>query len=94
MRVLLDMARRGTLVTNNSELKSPGAKALREAGFKPCPRWWLTEEQIALVEYMARQNETEVNRIREEAHRKNQQEWRRQREIDRAWAMMRKGTDP
>lgn len=38
--------------------------ALRAAGFKPCPRWWLTDEQLQLVEYMARQNTAEVNRIR------------------------------
>lgn len=38
--------------------------ALRAAGYKPCPRWWLTEEQMELVAYMAAQNSAEVNRIR------------------------------
>lgn len=52
---------------NGSELKSPAAKALRAAGYKPCPRWWLTEEQMELVAYMAAQNADEVNRIRAEA---------------------------
>jgi hypothetical protein len=42
--------------------------ALRAAGYKPCPRWWLTEEQMELVSYMARQNSTEVNRIRNMAN--------------------------
>lgn len=76
---------------NGSELKSPGAQALRAAGFKPCPRWWLTEEQIELVAYMAQQNEAEINRIREDAHRKDRQEWRRKQEIDRAWAQTKAG---
>jgi hypothetical protein len=78
-------------MSNNSELKSPGAKALREAGYSPCPRWWLTEEQLELVAYMAKQNEADVNRIREKAHRENDQEWRKKQEIDRAWAAMRFG---
>lgn len=55
-------------MSNGSELKSPGAQALREAGYKPCPRWWLTQDQMELVEYMARQNADDVNRIRNEAN--------------------------
>lgn len=51
-------------MTNGSELKGVGAMALRAAGFKPCPRVWLTDEQLDLVMYMARQNDVEVNRIR------------------------------
>jgi len=54
-------------VSSGSELKSPGAMALRAAGYKPCPRWWLTEEQMELVSYMASQNSAEVNRIRSRA---------------------------
>lgn len=72
-------------MSNGSELKSPGADALRAAGYKPCPRWWLTQEQLDLVEYMWRQNEADVQRIREEAHRENRQEWRKKQEMDRAW---------
>jgi hypothetical protein len=48
----------------NMDLKGHAAQALREAGYKPCPRWWLTEEQLDLVAYMAKQNADEVNRIR------------------------------
>jgi hypothetical protein len=51
-------------MSNGSELKSPGAQALRAAGYKPAPRVWLTDEQIDLLMYMAKQNESEVNRIR------------------------------
>lgn len=56
-------------MSNGSELKSRGAIALRAAGYKPCPRWWLTDEQMELVSYMARQNEDAVNQIRAEASR-------------------------
>lgn len=59
-----------TPMSHGSELKSPGAQALRAAGFKPCPRWWLTQDQMELLEYMAKQNEAEVNRIRSEANQK------------------------
>ncbi len=57
-------------MSNGSELKSAGAQALRAAGYKPCPRWWLTQDQMDLLEYMAKQNEAEVNRIRREANQK------------------------
>lgn len=56
-------------MSNGSELKSASAVALRAAGFKPCPRWWLTAEQMELVAYMAMQNEDIVNQIRAEASR-------------------------
>lgn len=67
-------------MSNGSELKSPGAQALRAAGYKPCPRWWLTQEQLDLVEYMARQNADEVNRIRA-----------KNKEIEAAWQRMKAG---
>jgi len=70
---------------NGSELKSPAAKALRAAGYKPCPRWWLTEEQMELVAYMARQNADEVNRIRGEANATQAVA----RQIDAAWKKRR-----
>lgn len=74
-------------MSNGSELKSPGAQALRAAGYKPCPRWWLTQEQLDLVAYMARQNEDDVNRIRAGATRP----LTREQEIERAWAAMKTG---
>lgn len=46
---------------------SPGAKALRAAGYVRLPNWWVTEEQRALVEYMCRGNFERVNRIKREA---------------------------
>jgi hypothetical protein len=49
---------------NGSELKSRGAQALRAAGFVPLPRWWVKREDLDLIEYMAKQHEAEVNRIR------------------------------
>lgn len=75
-------------MSNGSELKSKGAQALRAAGFKPCPRWWLTDEQLDLVEYMARQNQDEINRIRAEA---NSRPLTREEEIELAWQRMKTG---
>ena len=75
-------------MSNGSELKSPGAQALRAAGYRPCPRWWLTQEQLDLVEYMARQNQDEVNRVRRAA---NSAALTREEEIELAWQKMKAG---
>ena len=48
---------------------NPNANALRAAGYKRCPRWWLTDEQLEIVSYMARQNEPDIKRIRLAAQR-------------------------
>lgn len=75
-------------MSNGSELKGKGAQALRAAGFKPCPRWWLTQEQLDLVEYMARQNQDEVNKIRAEANRAART---KEQEVELAWQRMKAG---
>ena len=54
-------------MSNGSELKGKGAEALRAAGYVPLPRWWVTKEQLDLIEYMVGDNAAEVNRIRTEA---------------------------
>jgi hypothetical protein len=46
---------------------SPGARALRQAGYVKCPAWWLTSEQFELLKYMCRGNLEEINRIKSEA---------------------------
>jgi hypothetical protein len=46
---------------------SPGARALRLAGYVKLPAWWVTQEQLELIEYMARQNLPEINKIKERA---------------------------
>jgi Mg/Co/Ni transporter MgtE len=48
---------------------SPGARALRLAGYVKLPAWWVTEEQLQLIEYMAKQNLAEINRIKDEAEK-------------------------
>jgi hypothetical protein len=53
---------------------SPGARALRLAGYVKLPAWWVTEEQLQLIEYMAKQNLAEINRIKDQA------EWHRRDE--------------
>jgi hypothetical protein len=75
-------------VTTN--LTGRAAKALREAGYKPCPRWWLTQEQLDLLEYMAKQNEAEVNRIRRAALTGTRT---REEEIELAWRRMKIGKE-
>jgi actin-related protein len=81
-------------MSHGNELKSKGAQALRAAGFLPCPRFWLTGEQMELLVYMAHQNADEVNRIRAEASRPQRpDDQRKQQEIDAAWARMKEGRE-
>ena len=47
---------------------SPGARALRLAGYVKLPAWWVTQEQLELIEYMAKQNLEEINRIKDQAY--------------------------
>jgi len=54
---------------------SPGARALRLAGYVKLPAWWVTEEQLQLIEYMAKQNLAEINRIKDQA------EWHRRDDL-------------
>jgi hypothetical protein len=49
---------------------SPGARALRLAGYVKCPAWWLTTEQFELLKYMAEQNLPDISRIKAEAEEK------------------------
>jgi hypothetical protein len=46
---------------------SPGARALRLAGYIKLPAWWVTQEQFELIQYMTKQNLPEINRIKERA---------------------------
>ena len=75
-------------MSNGSELKSPAALALRAAGYKPLPRWWVTQEQLDLIEYMVKQNEREVNEIRRLANGSAADEDKRKRlEMELAWRL-------
>jgi hypothetical protein len=47
---------------------SPGARALRRAGYVKLPAWWVTQEQLELIEYMTKQNLPEINKIKERAY--------------------------
>jgi hypothetical protein len=49
---------------------TPGARALRLAGYVKCPAWWLTTEQFELLKYMAVKNLPEINRIKAEGEEK------------------------
>jgi hypothetical protein len=46
---------------------SPAAQALRQAGFVKCPSWWITQDQLELIEYLARQNLDQIKSIKEKA---------------------------
>ena len=75
-----------------TNLTGRAAKALRAAGYKPCPRWWLTQEQLDLLEYMAKQNEVEVNRIRRAALASPPTApLTKEEEIELAWRRMKTG---
>jgi hypothetical protein len=56
---------------------SPGARALRLAGYVKLPGLWVTQEQLELVLYMARQNLDEVNRIKRQANGYDDRPWER-----------------
>lgn len=75
-------------MSNRSEGTHKVALALRSAGFKPLPRWWVRAEDFELVEYMAQQCADEVNRIRAEA---NSRPLTREEEIELAWQRMKAG---
>jgi hypothetical protein len=47
---------------------SPGAQALRRAGYIKLPAWWVTQEQFELIQYMTKQNLPEINAIKERAN--------------------------
>jgi hypothetical protein len=47
---------------------SPGARALRQAGYVKCPAFWVTQEQYELIRYMAEQNKADIERIKERAN--------------------------
>jgi hypothetical protein len=47
---------------------SPGARALRLAGYVKLPAWWVRQDQLQLIEYMAKQNSAEINRIKDKAN--------------------------
>ena len=47
---------------------SPGARALRLAGYVKLPAWWVTQDQFELIEYMAKQNKADIDAIKERAN--------------------------
>jgi hypothetical protein len=47
---------------------SPGARALRLAGYVKLPAWWVTQEQYELILWMAQQNKETIEAIKERAY--------------------------
>jgi len=56
-------------MSNGGELKSKAAKALRQSGFIPLPRLWVTQDQMDVIKRMAEGNREVVNEIRAKAKR-------------------------
>jgi hypothetical protein len=65
-----------------NDVRHKVALALRSAGYKPLPRWWVRAEDFELVEYMVKQCADEVTRIRREA---NNAPLSREEQIELAW---------
>lgn len=47
---------------------SPGARALRRAGYLKSPSFWVTQEQYDMILWMAHQNKNDVDAIKEQAY--------------------------
>lgn len=67
---------------------SPMSVALRSAGYVPLPRLWVTQEQLDLIYYMARQNTEHVNAIRVQSRNSDAD---KQAQIDLAWKTKENG---
>jgi hypothetical protein len=50
---------------------SPGARALRRAGYVKLPAWWVTQDQLELIEYLCRGNLPEIDAIKLRAEENN-----------------------
>lgn len=48
---------------------SPGAVALRIAGYVKSPSFWVTQEQFELIQWMAKQNKEDIDRIKNDAEK-------------------------
>jgi hypothetical protein len=69
-------------MSNGSELKSPGAAALRAAGFVPLPRLWVKREDMDAIRAIAESYADQVNAIRASA---TQGEKGKLWQIEQAW---------
>jgi hypothetical protein len=73
-------------MTNGSELKNASAVALREAGYVPLPRWWVTRADLDVIAQMAQAHAEDVNRIRAQANHAGPRPLTKEQEIELAWA--------
>lgn len=49
------------------ESNSPKAQALRAAGYRKLPNWWVTQEQYELIVYMCEGNLKDIERIKRDS---------------------------
>lgn len=53
-------------MSNGSEIKSRSAQRLRQLGFVPLPRWWVTPDQLEVIRRMAHGHQDTINEVRAE----------------------------
>ena len=75
-------------MSNAADATSKSAIALKAAGFKRIPSWWVTDEQLELIRYMAKQNLEEINAIRLHAHSSDAD---KQMQMELAWKTKENG---
>lgn len=75
-------------MSNSADATSKSAVALKAAGFKRIPSWWVTDEQLELIRYMAKQNLDTINAIRVQAHNSDAD---KQQQMDLAWYIKENG---
>lgn len=63
------------------------ARALREAGYLPLPRWWVRPDQLDVIAFMARQNEAAIRDIKDRVHAERPTPLTLEEEIEAAWAL-------
>jgi len=49
---------------HQKERRAVSAEALREAGYVPIPRWWVTPDELDVIARMAHNHDQHVNEIR------------------------------
>lgn len=63
------------------------ASALREAGYKPLPRWWVTPAQMDIIAFIARQNEADIKKIKDRVYAERPIPTSIEDEIEEAWRL-------
>lgn len=63
------------------------AAALREAGYKPLPRWWVTPAQMDIIAFISRQNDADIKKIKDRVYADRPIPTSIEDEIEEAWRL-------